>query len=218
MKYQKFLVESDIEVVRRFHQKHGFAEDKGLPITTQEDHNAILKECVEVLSDQAQKLELRGKEDLRLIRAHLMVEELSEAIEGLLTCNRVKLLDGLADLRYVVAGTAVAFGLPLDAAFEEVARSNMTKAVAKPGDIRLRDKGPNYQPPDLETICYSPQLYSTINFEFQSEDNNTVSIMCGINYLTGAGQAIFINEIPLPIAEEFKRVVASFLDKCPDSE
>jgi len=53
---------------------------------------------------------------------------------------------------YITAGTAALFDLPLDKAFEEVHRSNMTKnknALNKTGD---KGKDENYQPPNIEKI------------------------------------------------------------------
>ena len=63
------------------------------------------------------------------------------------------LLKELADLRYVLEGAAVSFGLPIDAAFAEVHRSNMSKLG--PDGKPIKDaggkvlKGPNYSPADL---------------------------------------------------------------------
>jgi predicted HAD superfamily Cof-like phosphohydrolase len=86
--------------------------------------------------------------DVRWLRAHLMMEELSEVILGLATCNKVDVLDGLADLSYVTLGTAAVYELPLAEAFEEVHKSNMTK---KPSDQRCSDKT-GYTPPNLEKL------------------------------------------------------------------
>lgn len=86
------------------------------------------------------------------VREHLITEELSEMMLGIGEQNRVKIADALGDLLYVVYGAAVTYGIPLDAIFAEVHKSNMTKDVRKPGDTRLRDKGPNYVPPDIEGV------------------------------------------------------------------
>jgi len=63
-------------------------------------------------------------------------------------------LDALTDLLYVTYGSGVAFDLPLHAAFVEVHRSNMTKAVGAGGDkdVRCRKKGDSYEPPQLARI------------------------------------------------------------------
>lgn len=69
--------------------------------------------------------------------------------------NKTKIAKELADLLYVVYGTAVSFGIPIDEVFDEVHRSNMSKLVdGKP--VKREDgkvlKGPNYKPPRLELI------------------------------------------------------------------
>jgi len=66
------------------------------------------------------------------------------------------LLKELADLRYVSDGTAVSLGLPIDAAFDAVHESNMSKLsgdtlppIDKHGKF---PKGPYYQPPDMTAL------------------------------------------------------------------
>jgi len=90
--------------------------------------------------------------DVRMLRAHLIVEETSEVLAALANCDEVELMDALVDLIYVVGGSAHTFGLPLEAAWNEVQRSNMTKAERRPEDARLTDKGPTYEPPKLKEI------------------------------------------------------------------
>lgn len=68
----------------------------------------------------------------------------------------VEALDALADITYVVNGAAVEWGLPLDAAVEEVHRSNMTKRAAD-GTVTVRADGKilkpdTYEPPDLVAV------------------------------------------------------------------
>lgn len=88
--------------------------------------------------------------DLRLLRAHLVVEEAAELLDALGRAERVGVLDALCDLLYVTFGCALAFGLPIEEGFAEVHRSNMTKAIS---DARCRDKGDGYEPPRLEALC-----------------------------------------------------------------
>lgn len=68
----------------------------------------------------------------------------------------VDALDALADITYVVNGAAVEWGLPLEAAVEEVHRSNMTKRAAD-GTVTVRADGKilkpdSYEPPDLVAV------------------------------------------------------------------
>jgi predicted HAD superfamily Cof-like phosphohydrolase len=85
------------------------------------------------------------------------MEETSEALEELDAepndVDKIKLTKELADVLYVVIGTAVAFGLPLEKAFKEVHRSNMSKLGADGKPILREDgkvlKGPNYSEADI---------------------------------------------------------------------
>lgn len=79
--------------------------------------------------------------------------ELDEEMMGIL--DKKKMAKELADLLYVVYGTAVSFGIPIDDVFDEVHRSNMSKLVdGKP--LKREDgkvlKGPNYTPPNFDWI------------------------------------------------------------------
>lgn len=96
----------------------------------------------------------KSSHDQSWLRLHLILEETSELVDGLIAGDKVNVLDALADLLYVTAGTAAVYNLPLTDAFLEVHRSNMTKERQQTdvdGD-RVRDKGPNYDPPNLRLL------------------------------------------------------------------
>lgn len=109
----------------------------------------------------AEMIQLRGA--LISEEAEEVLEEL-DALDFLYSINEeanvnavASLLKELADLQYVLSGTAVAFGLPLDEAFTEVHRSNMSK-LGDDGKALFREdgkvlKGPNYRAPDLSSIA-----------------------------------------------------------------
>lgn len=90
--------------------------------------------------------------DTRMIRGKLMVGELAETIRALANRDEVELADGLADLDYVVNGTAESYLIPLGLVHDEVHRSNMTKSTVQQsvanhtGD---KGKGPGYSPPRI---------------------------------------------------------------------
>jgi len=86
-----------------------------------------------------------------LLRARLIVEEAAEVVTALQTRDYVGLAKELSDIEYVTLGTAVEAGIDLDAVFEEVHRSNMTKTPAKDAGGKVQ-KGPDYEPPDLERV------------------------------------------------------------------
>jgi hypothetical protein len=97
--------------------------------------------------------------DIRLLRAHLHLEETAELLDGLIHRDEVRVLDALADTSFITNGTALTFGLPLAEAYHEVCDSNMTKAVRDPGDTRLRNKGASYIPPDIAGVIEEHRIY-----------------------------------------------------------
>lgn len=92
------------------------------------------------------------------LRQDLIMEEAGEVWEELErpVINKATLTKELADLLYVVHGTAVAFGLPLEPAFVRVHESNMSKLDTdyKPifNEAGKVMKGPFYKPPSLEDL------------------------------------------------------------------
>lgn len=87
-----------------------------------------------------------------LKRARLMTEELSETIEAMDNGDLVKIADGLGDLLYVVIGTALVYGIPIAAVFDEVHRSNMSKSGLT--SEQKGGKGAGFEPPQLEAILW----------------------------------------------------------------
>jgi predicted HAD superfamily Cof-like phosphohydrolase len=141
----EMLSKTNFDRVKEFHEKFIQKEDPQTPV-------------------------VRGKET-ELLRIRLMCEELQETLAELgykISFNiipqlhheidLVKLGKELSDLLYVVYGTAVSYGLPIDDIFAEVHRSNMSK-LGEDGNPVLREdgkilKGPNYTPPYLDDIVW----------------------------------------------------------------
>lgn len=144
------------KAVREFHVKHGFALDSelftqlkdsqsdGLLNTLGQQLIGLSRDILELgMKDQAE----RG--DVRVYRSHLLLEELGETFIKMARGDETGVADGLGDLKYVLEGTAEAFSIPLDEVTEEIHRSNMTKAVRNNRLDRMRDKGPDYTPPNI---------------------------------------------------------------------
>lgn len=153
-------MKTEMEMVRAFQEKLDVSRTVLLgdlpPLMPGSDDHRMLQRVARELSSWTDRLERRLEEggDRRVLRAHLMVEELEEVLYAMIVGDEELLLDGLADLIFVVVGTAVTFDLPLDGAFVEVARSNMTKEkqLKDPAKDRVRQKGPNYDPPRIADI------------------------------------------------------------------
>ena len=92
------------------------------------------------------------------LRIRLIEEELEELIAALNTKNLVGVADALTDILYVTYGAGHAFGIDLDACFEEVHDSNMSKLGEDGRPIYREDgkvlKGPNYFEPDLQYVLF----------------------------------------------------------------
>jgi predicted HAD superfamily Cof-like phosphohydrolase len=84
------------------------------------------------------------------LRKKLITEECTELIKALDDDDLIAIADGIADLHYVVSGTALSYGIPEDAVFDEVHRSNMSKADPD-GTVHKREDGKI-----LKSIHYTP--------------------------------------------------------------
>lgn len=102
---------------------------------------------IEQMRTACTKLKDHGRSEPAL-RARLMLEELAETLDAMLKQDLVAVADGLVDLDYVTIGTAVAYGLPHAAVWDEVQRANMGKAHVVDGQlVMVRDAGGKVQKP-----------------------------------------------------------------------
>jgi predicted HAD superfamily Cof-like phosphohydrolase len=90
------------------------------------------------------------------LRVDLITEELEELREAIHDKDIVEVADALTDLLYVVYGAGHAFGIDLDACFNEVHRSNMSKLGSDGKPMYREDgkvlKGPAFFEPNLTNI------------------------------------------------------------------
>jgi predicted HAD superfamily Cof-like phosphohydrolase len=86
------------------------------------------------------------------LRVRLIQEEFDELREALTKKDLVSVAKEIADLLYVVYGTAVSYGIDMEPVFREVHRSNLSKV----GGYKRADgkwvKPPTYSPACLEPI------------------------------------------------------------------
>ena len=87
-----------------------------------------------------------GPEDMIELRIKLLREEVEEYAEAARTGDLVEVLDALADIGYILAGTIINHGMQhiYDDAFNEVHRSNMAKLVD--GKVIRREDGKVLKP------------------------------------------------------------------------
>jgi len=93
-----------------------------------------------------------------MLRYKLMREENEEYLEAANNGDLVEVADALGDMLYILCGTIIEHGLQhkIEAVFEEIQRSNMSK-LNEEGEPIYRDdgkvlKGPNYFKPNLKKI------------------------------------------------------------------
>ena len=93
-------------------------------------------------------------ENIIKLRLKLIKEELEEFEQALNDKNLLEVADALTDILYVTYGAGHSFGINLDACFEEVQRSNMSKLDedGKPifNEYGKVMKGPNFSKPNLK--------------------------------------------------------------------
>lgn len=87
-----------------------------------------------------------------LLRLRLMAEELGEVSCAMHENDLTKIADGLADLVYVVVGTAIAYGIPFNEVFTEVHRSNMTKPKLDENQKGGKVKKEGFEPPQIALV------------------------------------------------------------------
>lgn len=90
-----------------------------------------------------------------LQRLRLIQEELTELTQAMAGRDLIYVADSLADLLYVVFGTAVAYGLPMDKIFKQVHKSNMTKIGGHHDNTGKFVKPESYQRVDLSWLLES---------------------------------------------------------------
>ena len=93
-------------------------------------------------------------ENIIKLRLKLIKEELEELEQALNDKNLLEVADALTDILYVTYGAGHSFGINLDACFEEVQRSNMSKLDedGKPiyNEYGKVMKGPKFSKPNLK--------------------------------------------------------------------
>lgn len=152
--------------------------------------------------------------DVRKLRIRLMVEELlgavtpegwanadsnqyvelliknksDELIASMLRGDLVGVADGLADVLYVVIGTAVAYGIDIQEVFDEVHRSNLSKTVwdeerqrwyIEKDEFGKAIKPDTYSPADIVPIINNQIDNGKVWEEFYADQSNDAELILG---------------------------------------
>jgi len=116
-------------------------------------------------------------EDRCKLRVALLAEELKELEVAILEKDIVEVADALCDIQYVLAGAILEFGLgeKFGALFEEVQRSNMSKACKTEDEAKATIAF--YKQKD-GTVCYYKQA-GDLWLVYREGDNKTIK---SVNY------------------------------------
>ena len=135
--------------VFNFVPKSGFSKNQDMLQGCQLHMNPIVKSLLEF--NEAFEIPKRnepglGSQELIELRIKLLEEEVQEYAEAARAGDLVEVLDALADIGYILAGTIINHGMQdiFDASFDEVHRSNMAKLVD--GRVLRREDGKVLKP------------------------------------------------------------------------
>jgi predicted HAD superfamily Cof-like phosphohydrolase len=96
------------------------------------------------------------EQSLEILRISLLEEEVSELVTATHARDLTGIADALADITYVVYGTALTYGIDLDSVLGEVHRSNMSKLDHDGKPIIRADgkvlKSDRYSPPNVAAV------------------------------------------------------------------
>lgn len=95
------------------------------------------------------------------LRYDLIKEELEEFKVALKKRDIIEVADALGDLLFVVYGAGCQYGIDLEPVFEEIYKSNLTKAGGKVNKKGKITKGKNYKAPNLYKII-APKIVDNI--------------------------------------------------------
>lgn len=90
--------------------------------------------------------------DTYALRVRLVTEECNELLQAMTEMNLPEIADGIADLMYVLEGTAAAYGIHLKPIQDAVHAANMTKAGAPRDEHGKVQKPTGFVPPDVRSL------------------------------------------------------------------
>jgi predicted HAD superfamily Cof-like phosphohydrolase len=105
-----------------------------------------------------------------VLRKDLIKEELFELLRSIARKDVENTADAIADLIYVLIGTAIAFGIDLRPVWEEVQRANMDKYGGKKRCDGKQLKPNGWVPPDINKAVRFGKIQSLID-EIDDETN-----------------------------------------------
>lgn len=94
----------------------------------------------------------------RELRRRLLLEEFEEYADAEGLNDLAEIADALGDMAYIIAGTALEYGIPLDRVVEAIHAANMAKLGPDGKPLKRADgkviKPEGWQPPDIERALF----------------------------------------------------------------
>ena len=116
------------------------------------NEQAMVEEFHRKFSILAQSTPADLNEETKRLRVRLIEEEFDELKESMVGGDLAAVAKEMADLLYVVYGTAVSYGIDMDPVFREVHRSNMSKVGGYKREDGKWVKPATYSPARIEPI------------------------------------------------------------------
>jgi predicted HAD superfamily Cof-like phosphohydrolase len=116
------------------------------------DEQAMVEEFHHKFSILVQATPTDLHEETKRLRVRLIEEEFDELKEAMVGGDLAAVAKEMADLLYVVYGTAVSYGIDMDPVFREVHRSNMSKVGGYKREDGKWVKPATYSPARIEPI------------------------------------------------------------------
>lgn len=120
------------------------------------DKKKLVRDFHEVYGSYIQNHQGFPNQEIRELRKKLLEEEMQEYRDAEELNDFVEVCDALGDMLYIIYGTAVSYGIPINEIFNEIHASNMSKLDENGQPIKREDgkilKGPNFFQPNLERI------------------------------------------------------------------
>lgn len=111
-------------------------------------------------------------EKTRNLRIRLIQEEFDELQEATKTQDLPHIAKELADLLYVIYGTAISYGIDIEPVFKEVQRSNMSKVGGYKREDGKWVKPPTYSPADIAPILALQEKYKGLRRLVWTKNND----------------------------------------------
>lgn len=120
------------------------------------DKKAMVAKFHEVYGTYMQDNPDFPNQNVRDLRIKLLQEEFDEYLLAEKDDHFIEVCDALGDMLYIIYGTCVSYGIPINEIFQEIHNSNMSKLDENGKPIVREDgkilKGPNYFKTDIKGI------------------------------------------------------------------